>query len=68
MDESAILMSELSKEKVLNAINLAIVHQKKKNNFKIIADYNVDNVSKKVVRIIYSYTDFINRTVWNKTT
>ena len=35
---------------------------------KIINDYNVDNVSTKVVRIILSYLDFVNRTVWKKDT
>jgi len=66
MDEATVIMSELSKEKVLSAIKLTIDHNNKNNHFKMISDYNVDNVSKKVVRIIYSYTDFVNRTVWNK--
>ena len=35
---------------------------------KIEKDYDVDNVSKKVLRIILSYTDYINRTVWHKET
>jgi thiazole synthase ThiGH ThiG subunit len=33
---------------------------------RIVADYNVDNVSDKVLKIIISYTDYINRTVWHK--
>ena len=37
-----------------------------KRNFKEIADYDTMNVSKKVVRIILSYTEYINRTVWSK--
>ena len=39
-----------------------------KQSVKIINDYNVDNVSIKVVRIILSYIDFVNRTVWRKDT
>ena len=36
-------------------------------NFKLILkDYEADNVSKKILRIILSYTDYINRTVWHK--
>ena len=34
--------------------------------FKLIHDYDTDNVSKKVLRIIMSYTDYVNRTVWYK--
>ena len=66
MDETSILMSDLTKDKILEAINLVTNHHKNKYQFKIVADYDVDNVSKKVVRIIYSYTDYVNRTVWRK--
>jgi UDP-N-acetylglucosamine 2-epimerase (non-hydrolysing) len=68
MDETTIIMSELSPSRVLNAIDLTTKHYKSNSNLKPISDYEVDNVSKKVVRIIYSYTDFVNRTVWNKVT
>ena len=37
-------------------------------SIRIINDYNVENVSIKVVRIILSYIDFVNRTVWKKDT
>ena len=33
---------------------------------KTVEDYNVTNVSEKILRIIYSYTDYINRIVWKK--
>ena len=38
----------------------------KDRTIKRVKDYDVDNVSTKVVRIILSYTDYINRTVWHR--
>ena len=64
MDEATVIMSDLSKTKVLNSIKLATNKKSISNRIKIVSDYDVDNVSTKVVRIIYSYTDYVKRTVW----
>jgi UDP-N-acetylglucosamine 2-epimerase len=67
MDEGTLIMSGLHSDRILNSIE--IVNSQFANNpktFKIVPDYETDNVSKKVVRIILSYTDYINRTVWRK--
>lgn len=67
MDEGTLIMSGLNKISVLNAIEIIKKQDADYNpGFRIVSDYNVDNVSKKVVRIIASYTDYINRTVWSK--
>ncbi len=67
MDEGTLIMCGLSKDKVLDSMAVVMAqHSDKKSNFKIISDYNVDNVSKKVLRIILSYTEYVNRTVWHK--
>lgn len=66
MDEGTIIMSGLKKDRVIEAINVATNHFSAKRSFRLIKDYDVDNVSKKVLRIILSYTDFVNRTVWHK--
>ena len=66
MDEGTVIMSGLDPERVLDAVNLAIEHHSYDRSFKLVADYDADNVSKKVVRIILSYTDYVNRTVWHK--
>ncbi len=52
---------------VLRAIEIVTSqHSKSERQFKLVKDYDVDNVSKKVLRIIMSYTDYVNRTVWYK--
>jgi UDP-N-acetylglucosamine 2-epimerase (non-hydrolysing) len=67
MDESSVIMSGLNKIRVMHAVELATAHNL--NDVRVIKsvrDYEVDNVSKKVLRIILSYVDYINRTVWHK--
>jgi UDP-N-acetylglucosamine 2-epimerase (non-hydrolysing) len=67
MDEGTVIMSGLEPAKVLQAIRVVTSQfSKEPRVFHLIKDYDVDNVSKKVVRIIMSYTDYINRTVWYK--
>lgn len=67
MDEGTLIMSGLEPQNVLESIEVVTSQNNdEQRNFRIIPDYDVDNVSKKVVRIILSYTDYINRTVWYK--
>jgi UDP-N-acetylglucosamine 2-epimerase len=67
MDEGTLVMSGLKKSNVLDAINLVVSqYADKKQPMRTVQDYDTDNVSKKVVRIILSYTDYVNRTVWKK--
>jgi len=67
MDEGALIMSGLESDEVLNAIDIVTQQwQEDPDGIRIVSDYDVDNVSKKVVRIIISYIDYINRTVWKK--
>ena len=67
MDEGTLIMSGLHKQRVLEAINVVVrQHQESKETIRIVEDYKTANVSKKVLRIILSYTDYINRTVWKK--
>lgn len=65
MDEGTLIMSGLEAEKVCNAINCVTGQLRERPNLvRTVLDYDVDNVAEKVVRIIMSYTDYINRTVW----
>lgn len=67
MDEGTLIMSGLTSAEVIRSIKVVTSqHQYDSRQFKIVNDYDVDNVSKKVVRAVLSYTGYINRTVWNK--
>jgi UDP-N-acetylglucosamine 2-epimerase (non-hydrolysing) len=69
MDEGTLIMCGLKPERVIESINIVTAqHDKGSRQFKIVKDYDTGNVSKKVVRIIMSYTDYINRNVWKKST
>lgn len=67
MDEATLIMSGLSKTRVLDSVEIATTHNTEaKRAINPVKDYEVDNVSKKVLRIIVSYIDYVNRTVWYK--
>ena len=63
MDEGTLIMCGLEEDDVLSAINVVTTQF---FTPRVVSDYNVENVSSKVVRIILSYTSYINRTVWRK--
>jgi len=67
MEEGAVMMVGLNAERILQAIEIL----KKQSNIGLghlnpIVDYAAKNVSEKVVRIIHSYTDYVNRVIWKK--
>jgi UDP-N-acetylglucosamine 2-epimerase (non-hydrolysing) len=67
MDEATLIMSGLEPARVLAAVKATMAaYARRPRPFAIAPDYLADNVSAKVVRIILSYTDYVNRTVWSK--
>ncbi|MCQ4035393.1 non-hydrolyzing UDP-N-acetylglucosamine 2-epimerase [Kaistella montana] len=67
MEEASVMMVGLSPERILQGLT-QVLQQKvgPERNFRPVADYSMPNVSEKVVRIIISYTDYVNRVVWSK--
>ncbi len=67
MDEGTLIMCGLKPERVLDAIAIVTTqYSSSTSRFRLVQDYDTENVSKKVLRIIMSYTDYVNRTVWYK--
>ena len=67
MEETSVMMVGLNPERILQG--LVQLQQQKigaERNYRPVADYSMPNVSDKIVRIILSYTDYINRVVWQK--
>ena len=67
MEEASVMMVGMNPERVLQGISLLETQSRDdKRTLREVADYSMPNVSDKVVRIILSYTDYVNRVVWNK--
>ena len=67
MEEASVMMVGLNPERIMQGlIQLDSQHRGESRNFRKVSDYSMSNVSEKVVRIIISYVDYINRTVWSK--
>lgn len=67
MEEGAVMMTGLDPRCVLDAMKVLETQTTgEKRGLRIVQDYNVPNVSEKVVRIVHSYTQFVNRVVWHK--
>lgn len=64
MEETSVMMIGVKKERIIQGLSL--LETQDKNTLRIVSDYSMLNVSDKVLRIILSYTDYVNRTVWKK--
>jgi UDP-N-acetylglucosamine 2-epimerase (non-hydrolysing) len=68
MDEGTLIMSGLKKESVLDAVRVVVSqHDRAQRVFRLVSDYRAGPVSKQVVRVVLSYIEYVNRTVWHKT-
>lgn len=64
MEEASVMMVGLKKERVLQGLEM--LETQEKDTLRLVGDYSMPNVSDKVLRIILSYTDYVNRVVWGK--
>ena len=66
MEESSVMMVGLDKLRALQALHILESQSKEKRILRMVEDYSMPNVSDKVVRIIHSYVDYVNRVIWKK--
>ncbi|EME8071896.1 non-hydrolyzing UDP-N-acetylglucosamine 2-epimerase [Enterococcus faecium] len=64
MEEASVMMVGLEKERIMQG--LEVLETQQKDTLRHVADYSMPNVSEKVLRIILSYTDYVNRMVWGR--
>ena len=67
MEEAAVIMTGLKKERIMQSLSIIDKQPRGKQRLiRLVEDYSMPNVSDKVVRIIHSYTDYVNRVIWKK--
>lgn len=64
MEEASVMMVGLEKERILQGLEVLEIQEN--DTLRKVSDYSMPNVSEKVLRIILSYTDYVNRMVWKK--
>ena len=67
MEETVVIMTGVKQQRIMQS--LSIIEKQPRSDIRLtsqVSDYFVPNVSDKIVRIIHSYTDYVNRTVWKK--
>ena len=67
MEEASVMMVGMNSDRIIQALNVIEKQERNsKRNLRLVDDYSMPNVSIKILRIIVSYTDYINQNVWKK--
>ena len=67
MEEGAVMMVGLEEERIMQALQVLECQPRgMERSLRLVGDYSMPNVADKVVRLIHSYTDYVNRVVWKR--
>ena len=67
MEEAVVIMTGLDKKRIMQSLSIIEDQSNcKLSSIRPVSDYNKPNVSEKILRIVHSYTDYVNRTIWKK--
>lgn len=67
MEEAAVMMVGLDTDRVLQGLNILEGQSRGDHrDLRLVADYSMPNVAEKIVRILHSYTDYVNRVIWKR--
>jgi len=67
MEEASVMMVGMEADRVMQSLRILETQERyESRSLRLVSDYSMPNVSEKVLRIIHSYTDYINRVVWKK--
>ena len=65
MEETSVMMVGMNKERIFQALEILKIQAQSENiNQNIPIDYNVENISEKILKIIISYTDYVKQVIW----
>lgn len=66
MEEASVMMVGLKTERIMQALEQVSSQNRSERDYRLVSDYSMPNISDKIVRVILSYTDYVNRVVWSK--
>ena len=67
MEEASVMMTGVSLERIIQAIDILSFQKRGSDRtLNLVQDYDIKNVSEKILRIIHSYTDYIKKNVWKE--
>ena len=67
MEEGSVMMTGVNLERIIQAIDILSFQKRgSERTLKLVKDYDVDNASEKILRIIISYTDYVKRNIWKE--